>query len=243
MRTGKPVRDAILWNDGRTQPLIDRLSARASGLHARIFAPPARVMQQGCTLPVLRWLADHEPESAGTCRHVLCCKDWIAYKLTARSRSTRPKPAWHARRARTRATATPCSTSLASAPSGISSRLCCRRKASPGVSHAEAAGRRAAAGTPVVAGAGDVPASAWAGRSRTGRRLHAARHQHPQLPGHGRPVFEPRDVGVLFCLPGERWLRAMINVSGTTSLDWFIAQFCQPEKMAARHPPTTYSRA
>ena len=47
-----------------------------------------------------------------------------------------------------------------------------------------------------------------------------------------RPVFEPREIGVSFCLPGERWLRATINVSGTTSLDWAIEQFCLPEKQA-----------
>jgi sugar (pentulose or hexulose) kinase len=41
----------------------------------------------------------------------------------------------------------------------------------------------------------------------------------------------------MFCLPGGRWLRAMINVSGTTSMDWFIAQFCAEESAAAASEP------
>jgi sugar (pentulose or hexulose) kinase len=38
----------------------------------------------------------------------------------------------------------------------------------------------------------------------------------------------------MFCLPEQRWLRAMINVSGTTSMDWFIAQFCAGEMAASQ---------
>jgi sugar (pentulose or hexulose) kinase len=48
------------------------------------------------------------------------------------------------------------------------------------------------------------------------------------------PVYEPYDVGVMFCLPEQRWLRAMINVSGTTSMDWFVAQFCTAEAAASQ---------
>jgi len=56
---GEPVRNAILWCDGRTQPLIDRLSAEYPGFMSRIFETSGSVMQQGCTLPVLRWLAEN----------------------------------------------------------------------------------------------------------------------------------------------------------------------------------------
>jgi len=58
-KAGQPVRDAILWCDG-------------SG----------SVMQQGCTLPVMRWLAENEPESLDRAAYVLCCKDWLIFKLT-----------------------------------------------------------------------------------------------------------------------------------------------------------------
>ncbi|MCA9906358.1 MAG: carbohydrate kinase, partial [Anaerolineae bacterium] len=49
-----------------------------------------------------------------------------------------------------------------------------------------------------------------------------------------QPVFEPHGVGVMFCLPNRTWLRSMINVSGTTSLDWCIDQLFAEEKNNAR---------
>jgi hypothetical protein len=89
---GEPVRDAILWNDGRAQDLIDRLSGEHPGFMQTIFRTSGSVMQQGCTLPVLRWLADHEPGTLRRAATVLCCKDWIAYKLTG-SRQVDPTEA------------------------------------------------------------------------------------------------------------------------------------------------------
>lgn len=59
---GQPIRDAILWNDGRTQAFIEGLIAQRPTLMADIFAHSGSVMQQGCTLPVLRWLMEHEPK-------------------------------------------------------------------------------------------------------------------------------------------------------------------------------------
>jgi sugar (pentulose or hexulose) kinase len=48
-------------------------------------------------------------------------------------------------------------------------------------------------------------------------------------------------VGLLFCLPGNRWLRAMVNVAGTTSLDWFVEQFCAAERAAAHSREALYT--
>ena len=90
---GEPVRDAILWNDGRAQDLIDRLANEHPGFMSTIFRTSGSVMQQGCT---------HCPCCAGwptTNRHTLrapppCCaaKIWIAYKLTG-SREVDPTEA------------------------------------------------------------------------------------------------------------------------------------------------------
>src|SRR5688500_4070822 len=58
-----PVRDGIYWNDGRTQPLIEQLSAEQPGFMNQIFILSGSVMQQGWTLPLVRWLADNEPDT------------------------------------------------------------------------------------------------------------------------------------------------------------------------------------
>jgi sugar (pentulose or hexulose) kinase len=46
----------------------------------------------------------------------------------------------------------------------------------------------------------------------------------------------------MFCLPERRWLRAMINVSGTTSMDWFIGEFCTQEQQAATSQADLFAR-
>src|SRR5689334_21518673 len=57
---GRPLRPGILWDDGRSQPWIEARLARDPAFLSRIFASSGSVMQQGCTLPVLRWLLAHE---------------------------------------------------------------------------------------------------------------------------------------------------------------------------------------
>lgn len=233
---GEPVRDAILWNDGRTQELIDQLAREHPGFMQAIFRTSGSVMQQGCTLPVLRWLADHEPETLARAATVLCCKDWIAYKLTGIRQVD----------------ATEASVMPGSAEGrGYSEEMIDLFGLRPwrhlfppvrlsqtvaGELHAEAAAATGLRiGTPVVVGAGDVPASAIGlGAVAPGVACTLLGTNILNCLVTASPIYEPYDVGVMFCLPEQRWLRAMINVSGTTSMDWFIAQFCAEEAAASR---------
>ncbi len=237
---GEPVRDAILWNDGRAQELIDQLSVAHPSFMQTIYRTSGSVMQQGCTLPVLRWLADHEPQALNRAATVLCCKDWIAYKLTG-SRQVDP----------TEASVMPGS----AAGRGYSEEMIELFGLRPwrhifppvrpsqslaGELHAAAAEATGLlAGTPVVVGAGDVPASAIGlGAVEPGVACTLLGTNILNCLVTASPIYEPYDVGVMFCLPEQRWLRAMINVSGTTSMDWFIAQFCAEEVAASRGVPS-----
>ncbi len=231
----RPVRDAILWADGRTQPLIDRFSAEQPGFMSRIFDHSASVMQQGCTLPVLRWLAENEPDVLERADTLVGCKDWLAYNLTG---TIQIDP-----------------TEAPGMPGDVRGRgysdamielfgLQAYRHLFPPIRPSEqivgtvqpeaAALTGLKAGTLVVLGAGDVPASALGvGAVDPGVACSLLGTNFLNCLVVDQPMFEPRDVGVSFLLPGDRWLRATINVSGTTSLDWAIEQFCQPEKAAA----------
>jgi len=85
-----------------------------------------------------------------------------------------------------------------------------------------------AAGTPVVAGAGDVPAVVL-GVGAVEPGIACSILGSTSINGKSfstMPSFEPADVGLLFT-PSRprRWMRALTNVAGTTTnLDWFIAQ-------------------
>ena len=223
---GRPVRNAILWNDGRTQPLIDRLEAQRPSFMHDIFACSGSVMQQGCTLPLLRWLAEEEPESLGRATAVLGAKDWLRYRLTGQIASDPTESSVAPGDARTRGRSERAIDLLGLRPwrhllpdprpsEAIAGHLTAEAAAATGLP----------AGTPVVTGAGDVAASALgSGSVHPGDACIILGTTCLCCLVVDRPVLEPPDLGLLFCLPGGRWLRAMVNVAGTINLDWALAR-------------------
>lgn len=73
----RPVRPAILWNDGRASTEAAEL-AQDAGLQREVGV----LAMPGFTAPKLLWLARHEPESLAQARHLLLPKDFIRLKLS-----------------------------------------------------------------------------------------------------------------------------------------------------------------
>jgi len=75
---GKPLRPAILWNDGRSNAECARLERCCPSLHdiAGNLAIP------GFTAPKLLWVARHEPEIFERVAKVLLPKAYVRYRLT-----------------------------------------------------------------------------------------------------------------------------------------------------------------
>jgi len=74
----RPLRPAILWNDGRSFEEAQELGTRHPGLSRDMGVIP----MPGFTAPKLVWLARHEPETFRAVRKVLLPKDYIRFKLT-----------------------------------------------------------------------------------------------------------------------------------------------------------------
>jgi len=73
-------------------------------------------------------------------------------------------------------------------------------------------------GTPVAVGAGDVPASATGlGAVEPGIACTLLGANILNCLVVDRPIFEPAEVGLLFCMPGMRWLRAMQSMRALRS--------------------------
>jgi len=74
----RPIRPAILWNDGRAAAECAELERVVPNLAtiAGVVAMP------GFTAPKLLWLKRHEPESFARVRTVLAAKDYIRLRLT-----------------------------------------------------------------------------------------------------------------------------------------------------------------
>nr|WP_249158525.1 xylulokinase [Bradyrhizobium jicamae] len=75
---GRPLRPAVLWNDGRSHAECIEMEQKCPALHdiAGNLAMP------GFTAPKLLWVAKHEPETFKRVAKVLLPKAYVRYRLT-----------------------------------------------------------------------------------------------------------------------------------------------------------------
>ncbi len=78
---GAVVRPALLWNDQRTQAECVEIEERAGGRAALVGMVANRAIT-GFTAPKLLWVRRHEPALWSKVKQVLLPKDYIRYKLT-----------------------------------------------------------------------------------------------------------------------------------------------------------------
>ena len=72
---GKPVRNAMLWNDTRTVLDYDDINPTVLAMNTTALFPGANVAE-------LTWLKKNEPENYDRIAWIFHCKDWINFKLT-----------------------------------------------------------------------------------------------------------------------------------------------------------------
>jgi xylulokinase len=77
---GEVVRPALLWNDLRSAPAAAEL-VRELGGPQWWAAETGSVPTASFTVTKLRWLAEHEPASAGRAEAVLLPHDWLTWRL------------------------------------------------------------------------------------------------------------------------------------------------------------------
>ncbi|SDL76294.1 xylulokinase [Glycomyces sambucus] len=78
------VRPALLWNDVRSAPQAERLTAEHGGPEAWA-ADTGLVLAASFTATKLAWLAEHEPEHAAKTVSVMLPHDWLTMKLRGAS--------------------------------------------------------------------------------------------------------------------------------------------------------------
>lgn len=76
---GRPVRNAILWNDTRTTKQCRDIEAALGSSLLDITRNPAL---EGFTLPKLLWVKEHEPELYSRAKVFMLPKDYVRYCLT-----------------------------------------------------------------------------------------------------------------------------------------------------------------
>jgi sugar (pentulose or hexulose) kinase len=237
---GALIRPPILWNDARGQGLVDGLLHNDPELFSKVFAHSGSMMQFGCTLPVIAWLRENEPANLARARHILCAKDYVRYRLTGRIATDESEAAMAPGSALTR-DFHPDQAKLLGVEDAVHLLAPVRRgETLAGAITADAAALTGLPpGLPVAIGTGDTGACVLgAGAYKPGQAVTVLGTTCLNGVLFDRAVYEPKDLGLLFIIPGQRWMRAMVNVAGTTVLDWCLASIC-PDIAAADRPYET----
>jgi len=225
-----PVRNAILWNDGRA---VDITAAwQTSGFLERVFDVSGNTMFPGYPLVLLRWLTDHEPETIAKTRWLLFHKDWLRLRLTGEIYNDIADASYF--------------------PGDIRKRTHCNDffheaklnhlldKLPPVLNSSDLAGKvtpEAAqqtglrVGTPVVAGAVDVVASVLGGGAhRPGQACSILGTSFLNTIVSATPTFEPPGTGVQAGMPDGVFGRSLVNTSGTMCIEWMVKNLAGEEQ-------------
>ena len=77
---GQVLRPSLIWCDTRTQPECDWLHEKIG--YEKLIELTCNPALPNFTLTKLLWVKTHEPEIFAKTRHILCPKDYVRYRLT-----------------------------------------------------------------------------------------------------------------------------------------------------------------
>lgn len=235
-KTGRPVRDAIIWLDGRSKPYLDRWGAE--GKLGPIYDLSGWNLFAGIgPVAIFPWLMEHEKESLDRAAVNLTSKDWVKYRLTGELSTDYSMASVALLDFKT----LDFSNDLLKM-AGIDQY---RHLLPKLVSASEVAGRisKEAAqatglkeGTPVSGGAFDGCCSTLgAGCYRPGEAASniATAGVHAVLTS--QPILDPERIYsfMCYCAPGVFYKTSMAQVAAG-NLDWFEREFCAAEREEAK---------
>jgi xylulokinase len=236
---GKVIRPALLWNDQRTAAQSDRITELAGGT-SRMLSLVGNLPLTGYTVPKILWLADVEPKHYERTKHIILPKDYVRLKMTGEYATDVGDASGMALvDVKTRQWSDELLTILK-----IDKALLPKLYEAPEVtgviteSAAKLLGLKA--GTPVVAGSGDVMTGAVGnGIVETGvisanlgtGGVLCAHADEPQLDNAGATVG--RVATMCHAVPGK-WVVFGCMLSAAGSFQWYADQFAQFESLAAK---------
>ena len=219
------VRPALIWCDVRTQNQCDELTQRVGA--ARLIELTCNPALTNFTITKFLWVRENEPQNWARVRSVMLPKDYVRFRLTGEKAIDVADASGTlmldvARRKWSKEMLQAAEIDEALLPSLFESPEVCGK-----VSAEAAAATGLAAGTPVVAGAGDQAAGA------TGMGIVAPGAVSATIGTSGvvfaatdRPALDPKGRLHTFChaIPG-RWHVMGVTQSAGLSLRWFRDQF------------------
>jgi len=232
---GRPVRDAIIWLDGRAKPYLDRWAA--DGRLAQLYDECGWSLFAGigaCT--IFPWLMEHEPETLERARVNLWSKDWVKFCLTGELNTDQTMASIAHMNYKT---------------GGYSDRVLelsgianYRRLFPPIVPSWEVAGRVTAQaaeetglapGTPVASGAWDGTSSTLgAGCIGVGEAASVIGTAGVHVVVSAEPDLDPeRNYSLMYHAVPDRFVKNSLTMLAAGNLNWFEKEFCLAEREEA----------
>ncbi|TYB52222.1 carbohydrate kinase [Nonomuraea sp. PA05] len=214
---GEPTGPAILWNDARAAPIVDRWTR--DGLAAEAFRTNGSSAASGLPHAILTWLREHGPGRLARSSTMLTCGGWIFSRMTgelAADESDASAPFMDLR-ARAYSPALPALFGL-----GWAERLLPQIRPCPvaGLTGDAAAALGLPAGTPVVMAPYDIASTALgAGAVAPGQACGILGTTLCTEVVVGSPDLEGEPIGITIALPGG-YLRAFPTFAGTEVVQW-----------------------
>ena len=227
----RPLRPALLYNDGRAHAEIDELSAELEG--ARVLERTGAGVTQQSVGPKLRWLQRHEPGVWERTRRVAGSYDWLAGRLAEVRFSERNWALESGLYDLATSAYAPDLCAAAGVGCGLFGPIRDPADVIGGVSAAIAARTGLRAGIPVVAGLADHVASAFgAGLARHGDLLVKLGGSVDVLACSDRPLLDARLYLDAHPSPGL-WLPNGCMASGGSGVRWFQRELGAGEALSA----------
>ena len=224
----KPVRNAILWNDTRSQKIFTNKK-----IFDQIYKITGSITQYGCTIPILKWMTKFESENLKKIKYILTCKDWLRFKLTGNINNDE--------------------TEVSVYPGDIKNKKLSKKifkifnlstkyfKLFPEIKKSNELGgyvtksasklTNLRVGTPVIIGCGDVIASILgAGGINHNKKISIIGTTCHNIIVKNNSKISQDGSGLFFASLNNTWLETKINVAGTTNIDWVIDNFYKNPK-------------
>ena len=227
-----PLGPAILSLDSRAGAIADAWTAGAISDEA--LALTGQLPHASAPSALLAWLRKEEPDRYARIAHVLCCKDWLRFRLTGTIGTDRTEASAAFADVRTQIFA-----EAALRLYGIEDLfgalppVAGSAEIVGGVTAAAAASTGLAPGTPVVAGLHDVTASALGiGGHREGVVAIVAGTYSINETVSAEPRVDRRWFCRAAIDPG-RWNSMAISPASAANYDWFLDTLCRRDQLAA----------
>ena len=217
--SGLPVRNAILWNDGRAREIVETWSS--TGLLDLIFDVSGNAVFPGYTLAVLAWMKANEMETLSRASSVLMCKDWVRLQMSGETATDETDASFVPFDIRNRRWS-----SELLAATGLEDFADLFPPIEPSDRYfelsrdfADRCGLRP--GLRVGIGATDIAAGVvGAGAVASGQAISILGTSSNSSLISEAPDFTPRLAGIMAVHPMGGFIRTMVNTSGSTTLDW-----------------------